>query len=281
MLKKIRALTEQYAIPATFIAYILIDLLLLGLGRLLSSLPKTLPMEYLGEVILILVPIAIVFFFGFSRAFKNGNFFRGLYCCLPFLLLQLTILLIFFSTTLGDPEANWKPWRLIVFGVFSIIGVGIREECIYRATLQNIVAKKHANSVKGIWLSAIIGAVIFGVTHISNLFYGMNPIAVLSQVISATTSGLLLGAVYLRSGSLWALILIHTVTDVAGLAQSTFLRGISDIEEMGQYSISLKFLIVRLIYVGLAAFLLRPSKCKQIYESLCFASEESDASAHT
>ena len=51
MLKKIRALTEQYAIPATFIAYILIDLLLLGLGRLLSSLPKTLPMEYLGEIL--------------------------------------------------------------------------------------------------------------------------------------------------------------------------------------------------------------------------------------
>ena len=97
MLKKIRALTEQYAIPATFIAYILIDLLLLGLGRLLSLMPPTLPMAYLNEVILILVPVAIVFFFGFSRAFKNGNFFRGLYCCLPFLLLQLTILLIFFS----------------------------------------------------------------------------------------------------------------------------------------------------------------------------------------
>lgn len=275
MLKKIRSLTYQYAIPAAFIVFVVFDLLLMGLGRLLSLLPKSLPMAYLTEVILMLVPAVIVFIFGFSSAFKKGSFFRGLICFLPFVVFQLFVLIIFFLENLENPEANWNPWYIIVYGVFSIVGVGVREECIYRATIQNILAKKHANSVKGIWITVIIGAIIFGLTHVTNIFFGMDPLAVLAQVVSVIFVGLLFGAVYLRSGNIWVLILIHTLTDVASLASSIFLRNISDIEVMNQQlSFSWKKLIVWLFYVGLTAFLLRPSKCKQICESLCFASEE-------
>lgn len=275
MLKKIRLLTYQYAIPAAFIVFVVFDLLLMGLGQLLSLLPKSLPMAYLTEVILMLVPAVIVFIFGFSSAFKKGSFFRGLICFLPFVVFQMLVLAIFFSENLGDPEANWNPWYMMVYGVFSIVGVGVREECIYRATIQNILAKKHANSVKGIWITVIIGAIIFGLTHVTNIFFGMDPLAVLAQVVSVTFVGLLFGAVYLRSGNIWVLILIHTLTDVTSLASSIFLRNISDIEVMNQQlSFSWGKLIVWLLYVGLTAFLLRPSKCKQICESLCFASEE-------
>lgn len=271
MLKKIRSLAYQHAIPAAFIIFVLIDLLLFGLSGILSLLPETLPMKYLVEIILMLVPAAFVVFFGFSRAFKKGGFLRGLLCCLPFIILQLFVLGIFFSKNLGDPEANWKPWYLIVYGVFSVFGIGVREECIYRATIQNIVAKKHANSVKGIWITVIVSSIIFGLTHVSNLFFGMNPLAVLTQVFSATFIGLMFGAVYLRSGSLWALILVHTLTDIGGLARSTFLH-VSDIEDFNQLSWSSGRLVLWLIYIAFAVFLLRPSKCKQI-----LADEESEA----
>jgi membrane protease YdiL (CAAX protease family) len=276
MLKKIRSLAYQHAIAAAFIIFVLIDLLLFGLSGLLSLLPETLPMKYLVEIILMLVPAAFVVFFGFSRAFKKGSFLRGLLCCLPFIILQLLVLGFFFSKNLGDPEANWKPWYLIVYGVFSVFGVGVREECIYRATIQNIVAKKHANSVKGIWITVIVSAIIFGLTHASNLFFGMNPLAVLTQVFSATFIGLMFGAVYLRSGSIWALIFVHTLTDIGGLASSTFLH-VSEIEDFNQLSWSPRRLVLWLIYVGLTIFLLRPSKCKQICESLCWEGEESKA----
>lgn len=280
MLKKIRSLTYQYAIPAAFIVFVLIDLLLLGLGQLLSLLPPTLPMLYLIETIMILVPVAGVFFFGFSSAFKKGNFLRGLLYLLPLIVSQAIILGGFFLENLGNPEANWKPWYLVVYGVFSVVGVGVREECIFRATIQNILAKKHANSVKGIWITAIIAALIFGLTHVTNVLFGVDPLAVLTQVISATCLGLLFGAVYLRSGSIWALILIHTLTDIAGLAGSTFMY-ISDIEDLNQLSWAWERLIIWLFYIGFAAFLLRPSKCKQICESFCFAGEETEAAART
>lgn len=276
MLKKIRFLTNRYAVVAVFIVFIVLDLLVLGLGRLLRFLPETLPMDYLTEIILMLVPAAFVVFFGFSSAFKKGNFLRGLLCILPFLAAQLIMLAVFFLENLQKSDVSWKPWYLIAYGVFSIVGVAVREECIYRATLQNIVAKKYANSVKGIWITAIVGAIIFGLMHSTNIFFGMDPGAVVTQVISSTFFGLLLGAVYLRSGSLWALIVIHTVTDLLSLSASTFLNvdTIADMSETMAWSWSRPF--AWLFYIAFAAFLLRPSKCKQICQSLCFAGEESD-----
>lgn len=276
MLKKIRALTAQYAIRGAFVVFILLEFLQLGLGRLLSLLPKTLPWQYLSESVLIIVPIALVFLFGFSRTFKSGSLLRGLLCLLPFIIWELLMLVSFFLNNLGNPEANWKPWYLIAYGIFTVVGIGIREECIYRAVIQNIVAKKYAKSVKGIWITAIVAAIIFGLCHVPNLLFGMNPLAVLSQVVTATFIGLLFGAVYLRSGNIWTLILVHTLIDTTSLAKSIFLDS-SDIEIANRLSFSWELLIFHMILLGLAAFLLRPSKCKQICESLCFAGEKKEA----
>jgi membrane protease YdiL (CAAX protease family) len=205
--------------------------------------------------------------FGFSSAFKKGSFWRGIICGLPLILSQVMSLFFFFSENVGNPSVDWKPWYLIVYSVFTIVGVGIREECIYRATLQNIIAKKYTNSVKGIWITVIFSSLFFGLCHISNVFFGMEPISVLTQVISAAFLGLLYGAIYLRSGNIWVLIVLHSVTDIAGLAGSNFLVGSNDIEQMSEtMAFSIGKAIMWLIYIGFAIFLLRPSKCEEIFE---------------
>lgn len=273
MLKRIRELTYQHAIIASLIAFLVIDWGLFGLGRLTSLLPQTLPVKLLVEIFFILLPIAIVIFFGFSRALRPGKVFRGLFYCWPFIAIQIIGLCTFFSQNLGNPEVSWHSLPGIAGGLFAVLGVGIREECIYRATFQNIVAKKYATSVKGIWISVLVSAVLFGLCHISNLFFGMHPLSVLSQVTSAFCIGVLFSAVYLRSGSLWAPILVHTLTDIAGLAPSTFLRNLTDVDSINRLSFSWLSLLFDLLYLALAVFLLRPSKCKQVYQNLCFAQQ--------
>jgi membrane protease YdiL (CAAX protease family) len=274
MLKKIRSFMDQYAIISAVLVFIVVDLALHGLGQLLSLLPKNLALNYLYESILIIVPIAFVFVFGFSSAFKKGHFGRGLVCSLPYIIWNLILLALLLSKNLKDPTANWQPWYLIVYGLFTVLCVGIREESIYRGIIQNIVAKKYANSVKGIWITAIVGSAIFGVMHISNLFGGVSPSAVFAQVISAMFSGLIFSAIYLRSGNIWSLIFLHTLIDSVGLVPSTFL-GMTLTDNLNQMSWSWISLIYWALELGYAAFLLRPSKCKQIYENLCFAGEES------
>lgn len=276
MLKKIKSFIEQYAIISALIIYLVLDLFLLGLGRLLSLLPWSLGVGYLNEIILVTIPIAVVFLFGFSRAFKNGSVSRAVICCVPLVVMQIISFAVFLSENLGNPETNWLPWYLIIYEVFTLVCVGVREECIYRATIQNVVAKKYANSVKGIWITVITSSIIFGLTHITNLFFGMDPLAVFTQMMGAACLGLVFGAVYLRSGNLWVMILIHATNDIVALANSTFLKGVSGIQDLNSRSFSWGSLVVNLAYIGYAAFLLRPSKCRQICESFCFAGEKAE-----
>jgi membrane protease YdiL (CAAX protease family) len=277
MLKKIKVFADQYAIIAAFIAFLAIDLLLHGIATLLNLLPDLLLLKFLAQALLIAIPVAIVFLFGFRGAFQRKNFFRGLFCGLPYIVWYSLTMALLLGETLGNPEATLQPWYLILYSLFSILGVGIREECIYRATVQNIVAKKYANSMKGIWITAIVGAFIFGIMHAGNFFTTTTtPSSIVVQIISAMFSGLVFSAIYLRSGNLWAVILIHTLIDAAGLVPFLFLGTTLD-ENLNRMVWDWAKLIVWAIEIGIAAFLLRPSKRKQICESLCFADQESEA----
>jgi membrane protease YdiL (CAAX protease family) len=130
--------------------------------------------------------------------------------------------------------------------------------------------------VKGIWITAVVGAFIFGIMHAGNFFTTTtNPASIVVQIVSAMFSGLVFSAIYLRSGNLWVVILIHTLIDTAGLVPSTFL-GMTLDENLNSLTWDWTRLIFWAIEIGLAVFLLRPSKCKQITESFCFAGEASE-----
>jgi membrane protease YdiL (CAAX protease family) len=232
-------------------------------------------MDILHEIIMIILPIALVFFFGFERIFKKGKFFRGLICVLPYIVWLAFMLFHILTKKFGNPEATWNSWYMIAFGLFSVLCVGIREECIFRGVIQNVIAKKYANSVKGIWITVILSALIFGLCHVSNLLAGMKPLAVLTQVIHATAIGLIFCAAYLRSGSIWALILVHMFTDTISFSKVIFFAGFTEVEVANQQlTYDWGSVIMDLIFIGITAFLLRPSKCKQIYESLPIKDEK-------
>ena len=145
MLKKIRSLTYQHAIPAAFIIFGLYEILMKGLGKLLGLLPGTMPALYFIELVLILVPIGFVCFFGFSKCFKQGGFLRGLLYASPLFAFQAIAMVVFLSESIGNPDVTWRAWYWIIYYLITNICVGLREDCIYRATLQNVIAKKYAN----------------------------------------------------------------------------------------------------------------------------------------
>ena len=69
-------------------------------------------------------------------------------------------------------------------------------------------------------------------------------------------------------------ILIHTLIDTVGLVPFSLL-GVTLDETLNQMVWDWTKLMLWVAEIGYAAFLLRPSKCKQICESLCFADKES------
>jgi membrane protease YdiL (CAAX protease family) len=261
MLQKFRELCYKYAVVSSIAIAVLFYVCLNGFAYLFSLLPNNTVVGYIETIFDILYPIGIVFLFGFIGVFKERGFFKGLFCALPFIILQVISLASFFSDALSDPESIWKPWYLILLGVLMMISIGVSEECFFRATIQNILAKKYANSVKGIWFTAIVSALIFGLLHATNVFTGVDLKSACIQAFNNVFIGLFFAAIYLRSRNIWALIAIHALTDLSALAGYVFLNETTT-EIMSKISWG-SFLIGGLM-LALSIFLLRASKCKEI-----------------
>ena len=263
MLKKIRNTAYQYAIPSALLIAVAFYVVMRVVSFIFAQMPHSMLTSYLDEIAGMLYPVGFVFLFGFSTAFESRKLLKGLLCGMPLIVVQLIVLISFFIDSASTPDVAWKPMSMILLGLFSVVGIGIREECIFRATIQNILAKKYANSVKGIWITAIVSAVVFGLIHMTNIIAGVEVLSALVQSFTNIGIGLFFAALYLRSGNIWVLVLIHTLTDTAGLASSVFTYQ-NEIAVMS--ALPLQSIIGGVIFVGISAFLLRPSKCEEILE---------------
>lgn len=272
MLKKIREFTARYAIVSSILIAVFFFLLLNGAPLVFNLLPNSLFWGYVQELFIMLCSVGLVILLGFKSAFKPKGFFKALLSSTIVIAAMAFSLVSFFEKSISNPATVWASTGMIIFGLVQAVGIGIREECFFRGAIQSIVAKKHANSVKGVWFAALIASALFGILHLFNIFTGFDPFVVFMQAISATSTGLFLAAIYLRSRSLWVPILVHALIDTAALAGSIFLTQ-TRIETVN--NLSWEALIGVAIYVLPTLFLLRPSKCKEIVARFKAEREES------
>jgi CAAX protease family protein len=198
-----------------------------------------------------------LYFLGFRKAEKNS-----------FYLLAVAILLVSFpmegwlgELNQGIPLPGWM-LRMendaseqisvflrgaspldILLNVFIIAALpAVCEEACFRGVLQRILIR----SFKNPWAGIIVTAAFFSAFHMQ--FQGFLPRMFL---------GILLGAVYWYSGSLWASILAHFVTNaVQVVAASFYPKMITENPSVPVYAALLSMVIV----VGLLSVMRRQSK---------------------
>lgn len=99
-----------------------------------------------------------------------------------------------YSGSFGYPQ-----WGNICLSFISFLLVACGEEVIFRGLLYRMISERF-----GMWLALTVSSLFFGIVHI------FNPGASLwSSIAIAIEAGLLLGAAYQYSGSLWLPIGIH------------------------------------------------------------------------
>ncbi len=149
---------------------------------------------------------------GFTRM-KEGSF----KFILPIILLILLLLNI---AWLIDHSNKWflgfdSPWQLGKM-ILVILLLGFVEEGVFRGVfLYGLLSR-----FTPLW-SVIIAAVTFGSFHFFNIFVGADPLDALSQVIHAAAMGFLYGALRLRIGAIWPLMLLHGFWDFSLFILST------------------------------------------------------------
>jgi len=120
------------------------------------------------------------------------------------LVIPLLVALAPFAPGLKDigPEAG----STLIIGYLA---TGIYEELWFRGLILDSLASSSLTK------AALLSSGLFGLIHLTNIAFGANPAITAAQVIGAACFGTGMAALRLRGVTLWPLIIIHAITDIA------------------------------------------------------------------
>ncbi len=149
--------------------------------------------------------------------------------------------------------------------VLAAFMAGICEETIYRGIGTSYLMRQWRDENR-ILPAMLITSAAFGLLHLVNLANGSPLVMVLPQVINAGVMGMLLCAVYLRSGNLIPVMALHTLNDFGKF------MFVDLVEEGGGFSAAaslsaadwISLAVSMIVTLGVALYLVRPSKRGEI-----------------
>lgn len=190
-----------------------------------------------------------------KKKFATG-LFVGLFMIVIDALVISTWMLQYFR---GTQVITISDGEKILF-VLAMIMVGVAEELMFRGVLLNGCLDFFGEaSVSSIKKAIIISSSIFGAFHIFNVLIGASLTGSIVQAINAIAIGIILGAVYVRSGkNIWPCIVLHGFHDLGSFMQSGMLTGNGIKDAVSGYDVSVIRSVIVFFLVGL--FLMRKKK---------------------
>lgn len=243
----------------------IITVLFLGIIKLVNMLwtAEGIAELFLHEAIFMLIPFLFVVIFGDIKVYAKGNAGKTVAAGGYLAVSQSMLFALMLSSAIVNPETKWQSPVGILYGIVMLFGIGFREESIFRGLFVDIIAKKYAKDRRGIFIAVIVSGVVFGLMHMTNIFTGVGFFGAMVQSVVAIGAGFYFAAVYLRGGSLWALIIMHALTDAASMFMPIFtMDGGSAIDTIN--NLSAINLLPFFMLSGISLFLLRKQKCDEI-----------------
>ena len=187
---------------------------------------------------------------GFVKGFYSGGFMTGY--CVIMVIAQLIV-----QQTVPD-NTLVSPGQIVIF-TLTVFLVGFNEEILVRGIILNLFLDRFANTRRGMLSAIVLSSLIFGCAHLPNVLSGVPLGSALIQSVQATLLGVIFAAAYLRSGNLWITIILHAVTDFAGLMASGLYGNGTMVDGIGSLSVINLVVTVPLFLIP-CIVLLRPGK---------------------
>ena len=147
----------------------------------------------------------------------------------------------FGTLAFGRPDTPLLPLPRILTFILNMILVGVAEELVFRGALLRLLRP--------------LGE------HLSNLL-GSEPFGVLMQCVFAASLGVMLAAIYFRTGNLWVTVFLHSAMDIAAMLIGGLYGTTSVAESVSGYDAS-RLLSVA-VYLIPTLFLLRKKKLPEV-----------------
>ncbi len=138
---------------------------------------------------------------------------------------------------------RFSGWSALAVFTISMVSVGVFEEVLFRGVLLGAIHRALRGRSAAL-RAALLSSAVFGVAHLVNLpRQSLGP--TIAQVAYAALIGVFFAAVRLRSGSLIAVIVLHTLLD------SSFYLGSDVFERAGSTQGPAMVTVLILVLVGL------------------------------
>ena len=111
------------------------------------------------------------------------------------------------------------------------------------------------------WKACLVSGVLFGAAHLSNLL-GSEAFGVLMQCVFAASLGVMLAAIYFRTGNVWVTVFLHSAMDIAAMLIGGLYGTTSVAESVSGYDASR--LVSVAVYLIPTVFLLRKKKLPEV-----------------
>ena len=164
----------------------------------------------LGGLILIFILIG----FGKQKILKFNNAWKSLLIMIPAFIVSVNNfpIIAFFNGRAILTEPIYQVYLYLI----ECFSVGFFEEIVFRGVLLILLLKKFKNHPNKVLLSIVISSVIFGLSHIVNIFYGLSLSDTILQIMYSFLVGMLWAIMFLRTGNLWLTMLLHATFNFFG-----------------------------------------------------------------
>lgn len=167
----------------------------------------------------------------------------------------------FGSLAFDRPDTPLLPLPRILTFMLNMILVGVAEELVFRGIIAQTLLERYGTARAGVWKACLVSGVLFGAAHLSNLL-GSAPFGVLMQCVFAASLGVMLAAIYFRTGNLWVTVFLHSAMDIAAMLIGGLYGTTSVAESVSGYDAS-RLLSVA-VYLIPTVFLLRKKKLPEV-----------------
>jgi len=269
MWQKINNFVRANAILSAFLfsAVFLLLSVAVGLPTMQGGMERKIGMPILTVYQVVLTVIGILFMRKLQVLDKNDfkfiNIGKGF--LLGWIVLVLSAVMVLFGF-LNRSEYFVKPEPLFLLTVILFpLSTGLLEEVVFRGIVLKILLRKTGGTKKGIISAFIISAALFAVVHLIHLMW-KSPIDVTGDLLFAIAGGMFLGAIYLRTKTLIAPILLHWLLNLSGGIFDAFTSPEYTIPEATLDNVIIITLIAALPLIIGAFVLLRKVKPENIVE---------------
>ena len=215
--------------------------MLIGLGAI--KLVHTEGMTAMGfhRIVLAFAMAAFVYLISGEKAFEKSSFKTMGYTVkmlLAFVIFSIAIGSLPFILYAGMKMPLYEDWPLnLLATMFFCIGVGLFEELLFRAVLNDMIICQFRNCRHIFLIAGIISSFIFGYVHVMSEDIS-NPDLILPIVMKTISTGMMgfaLTILYWKTRNLIGLALIHCLYDFFPLCSSAVFDGS---QGLGSYAAS-------------------------------------------